>query len=41
MEMYKEDKTLKESVFLKNIKKEIQEFAFTKGKEDSESGSDS
>lgn len=41
MEMYKEEKTLKESVYLKNIKKEIQELSFTPGKDDSESGSDS
>jgi two-component sensor histidine kinase len=40
MEMYKEEKTLKESVYLRNIKKEIQDFTFTH-KEDSESGSDS
>lgn len=41
METYKEEKTMKESVYLKSMKKEIQEFSFTPGKDDNESGSDS
>ena len=40
MEMYKEEKSLKESVFLKNMKKEIQELQ-EKVTAQEESGSDS
>lgn len=42
MEIYKEEKTLKESLFLKNIKKELLEVKANKIQQDeeSESGSD-
>lgn len=41
MEMYKEEKTLKESIYLKSIKKEIQVLKESVVQNNEDSGSDS